>query len=127
MQYEYMMENGGLHFFLMKKWYVAYYLAYGLFYGIMAGSFALWSAYLSLYISNRMLVLTAPIILYYFADYLLAELFSGSITIARIFLPALRLWENEVWEWIFVVVIAILNAIVVNNLMQRRLRRKVYA
>ncbi len=83
--YEHMLVSGGLRLFLKNKSFALYFFCYGLRYGVLSGILSLWASYLSMYISSRMLVLAAPVILYYFLDYMLAEISGSRINMALVF------------------------------------------
>ena len=50
---------GGLRIFLKNRKFELYFLCYGMQYGLLSGILSLWASYLSLCISNRMLVLAS--------------------------------------------------------------------
>lgn len=125
LQYDHIIHAGGLRFFLIHKWYSLYYFCYGIQYSILAGILALWAAYFSMFISNRMLVLSAPMIQYYFMDYILSALSSGTLSLAAIFSPSNNIFLNDFLSVLLVVMIAVMNLILLRKLLIRKLRRKI--
>lgn len=73
--YDSLLRSGGLRIFLKNHDFKWYFLCYGMQYGLLSGILSLWASYLSLYLSNRMLVLATPVVLYYFIDYVLEGFF----------------------------------------------------
>ena len=57
-------EYGGYAWLIEEKKYVLWILAYGLQWGLLAGSLSQIAAYVSLYITNRLLVLAVPVFCY---------------------------------------------------------------
>ncbi len=125
-QYESLLRAGGLRGLLEGRRFELYFLCYGVQYGVLSGILSLWASYLSFYISNRMLVLAAPMILYYFADYLLAGLFPGKVNLGLIFSASNNLFSNDLFAVSVVIVAAILNFILLKPLMEWRMRGKIY-
>jgi hypothetical protein len=95
-------------------------------YGILAGILSLWAAYFSLFISNRMLVLSAPMIQYYFMDYILSSVSSGTLNLAVIFSPSNNIFLNDFLSVSLVVIIAVINLILLRKFLIRKLRRKIF-
>ena len=118
-------KNNALGFLLRQGWYILYYFCYGIWYGILGGILALWASYLSLHISNRMLTLAAPMIIYYFTDFLLVKLFQGRIDLSVIFSPANSLFSNAFLSILTAAGIAIVNLLFLRWILFRKLRRKI--
>ena len=125
LQYDHIIHAGGLRFFLIHKWYSLYYFCYGIQYSVLAGILSLWAAYLSMFISNRMLVLSAPMVQYYFVDYILTTASSGRLNLAAVFSASNNIFRNDSLSLLLVVVIAAINVILLRKLLIRRLRRKI--
>lgn len=124
-QYEGLLRGGGLRIFLKSRRFELYFLCYGLQYGLLSGILSLWAAYLSLYLPNRMLVLAAPMILYYFTDYLLAGLFPGMINLGLIFCASNNLLSDDLFSVLFAAGIAAVNLGLLWVLMARKIGRTV--
>ena len=58
------LRYGGYAWLIERKRYVLWILAYGLQWGLLAGSLSQIAAFASLYITNRLLVLTVPVFCY---------------------------------------------------------------
>lgn len=125
-QYESLLRAGGLRGLLGSGRFELYFFCYGMQYGALTGILSLWASYLSFYISNRMLVLAAPMILYYFTDYLLAGIFPGKINLGLLFSAANNLFSNDFLAVFLVAVIAIMNFILLKPLLARKIGRKIY-
>lgn len=126
LQYDHIIHAGGLRIFLTHGMYPAYYFCYGLQYGALVGIMAVWAACLSIYVPNRMLVLSAPMILYYFMDYALAELSSGALSMGLIFSPSNNLFLNDLLSVLLVIGIAFVNLCLAGKMMLMSLRGKIY-
>lgn len=124
-QYGHLLRAGGFRILLRNRKFGLYFLCYGIQYGLLSGILSLWASYLSLYISNRMLVLAAPMILYYFTDYLLAGIFPGVVNSELIFSASNNLFSNDLISVLFAVVIVIINFMLLGILMARKVRRKI--
>ena len=84
---------------------------------------SLWASYLSLYISNRMLVLAAPAVLYYFTDYVLEGIFPGRINLGLIFSASYNLFSDDLLSVLFAVIITVVNFVLLWMLMVRKIKR----
>lgn len=125
-QYDIMVHAGRLSFILRCRWFPLYYFSYGVQYGILVGILAVWASFFSIYISNQMLVLSTPMIIYYFADYALTKISSGLLNLSIIFSPASKFFENDVLSVLFIALIASANLILIRCFMIKGLRRKFY-
>lgn len=125
-QYDHMIRAGGWRFFLTRGLYPAYYFCCGLQYGVLVGIAALWAAWLSIYVPNRMLVLSAPMIIYYFTDYALAEASSGMVNLSLLFSPSNNLFLNDFLSVLMVIGIAVLNLCLIRKMMLMSLKGKIY-
>ncbi len=126
LQYDYLIHAGGLRFFLMNGRFPLYFFCCGIQYGVLVGILALWAACLSMYIANRMLVLSAPMIIYYFTDYALAEVSSERLSLAVIFSPSNNLFSDDFLSAAMVIGIAVINLCLTGTMMVIRLRGKIY-
>ena len=115
-QYENLLLSGRLKGLLESQSFELYFLCYGMQYGVLSGILSLWAAYLSLFISNRMLVLASPMILYYFTDYLLAEIFSGKVNLGLIFSPSGSLFSEDLPAVLLVAAVAMMNFMLLGRL-----------
>lgn len=59
-----LIKSGGYFWLAEKKCYILWILAYGLQWGLLAGALSLTAAFVSLFITNRLLVLAVPILCY---------------------------------------------------------------
>lgn len=125
-QYESLLRAGGLRKLLEGRSFELYFFCYGMQYGVLSGILSLWASYLSFYISNRMLVLAAPMILYYFTDYLLTGIFPGRVNLGLIFSASNNLFSNDFLAQFIVAVTAIINFILLKPLMIWKIRGKIH-
>ncbi|WP_142413834.1 hypothetical protein [Hathewaya massiliensis] len=66
---------GGLKGILKNGNYLLYFTLASMQFGIIAGVFSVFSSYISLYISNKLLLFSVPIMTYYFIDYFIGAIF----------------------------------------------------
>lgn len=124
--YDGLLRAGGFRVFLQSRKFELYFLCYGIQYGCLSGILSLWASYLSMYISNRMLVLSAPMILCYFADYLLAGIFRGTVSLDLIFSPSNNLFSDDLYSVLSAAAITVVNFALLRMLMVWKIRRKIY-
>lgn len=121
--YDSLLRAGGLRIFLKNREFEWYFLCYGLQYGLLSGILSLWASYLSLYISNRMLVLATPAILYYFTDYILAGIFSGRVSAGLIFSASYNLFSDDLLSVLFAAAVTVVNFVLVWVLMTWKIKK----
>lgn len=125
-QYDHLLRSGGLKLFLRSRRFELYFLCYAVQYGLLTGILSLWASYLSMYISNQMLVLATPMVLYYVVDYLLNGLFHGMVNLGLIFSASNNLFSQDYFAVLFAAALGIGNVVLLGLLMARKLRRKIY-
>lgn len=111
---------------LSHQHYVLYFLMYGIQYGALVGILALWSAYISLFAPNRMLVWSFPVIGFYFFDNLYSTLFPGNAAISLLFTLSFNAFKNDWMEMVVIVSISLVHIILLYGLVIRRIRRRYY-
>lgn len=121
--YDSLLRAGGLRIFLKNREFEWYFLCYGLQYGLLSGILSLWASYLSLYISNRMLVLATPAILYYFTDYILAGIFSGRVSAGLVFSASYNLFSDDLLSVLFAAAVTVVNFVLVWVLMTWKIKK----
>lgn len=121
--YDSLLRGGGLRIFLKNRAFEWYFLCYGLQYGLLSGILSLWASYLSLYILNRMLVLAAPAVLYYFTDYVLEGIFPGRVNLGLIFSASYNLFSDDLLSVLFAVIITVVNFVLLWMLMVRKIKK----
>lgn len=123
-QYAFLMQSGNFRYFLGKKMFILYFLLYGIQYGLLAGNLAVFSAYLSLYITNKMLVLATPFLCYYFVDFVLADLLNEQITLAKIFSASNNIMNDDLKSFVISVVISAMFLTIVGILANRKMKKE---
>lgn len=116
---------GGLHKILQNDHYYLYYLLSGIQQGILAGILSLFGSYLSLFIRNKLLIWSVPVIGYYFFEILLLEIFGEkSIGLVDLFNSVNRLWTDDLISYLFTVGIGICLAVIFYIFIYIRLKGK---
>jgi hypothetical protein len=123
-QYEFLMEGGNLRYFLEKNMFTLYFGLYGIQYGLLVGNLAVFSAYLSLFISNKMLVLATPFLCYYFIDFVLADFLNEQITLARIFSASNNLMNDDLKSFMLSIILSVIFLLLVGNLIARKMKKE---
>lgn len=119
-QYQFIIGAGGLRYFLEYEYYILYYFLFGLQYGAVAGILSLLASYISLFISNRMIVLAMPLLTYYFIDYFIAQYFPGVPELSTVFCASNNFFQDDIKSVLLVVVISIVSISVLTKLIYRR-------
>lgn len=105
--YRAMIRSGAFRTILKGEHYVLYYAAVGLKLGILAGNLALFSALLSLYVKNRLLVYSVPVISFYFlanATYQL-PVSLWWMDLYKIYISSYNVWNNDTMSFIWALLI----------------------
>lgn len=123
-QYEFLMQNGSFRYFLGKKMFTFYFLLYGIQYGLLAGNLAVFSAYLSLFITNKMLVLATPFLCYYFIDFVLADFLNEQITLATVFSASNNLMHDDFKSFVFSVALSAIFLTIIGILANKKMKRE---
>ncbi|RDU23437.1 hypothetical protein [Anaerosacchariphilus polymeriproducens] len=121
-----LLTTGGFHRILQNGDFYLYYFLSGIQQGILAGILALFGSYLSLFIRNKLLIWSVPVIGYYFFDILLIEIFGEqSIGLVDIFNSVIRLCSDDLISYLFSVGIGICFVVVFYVLIYTRLKGKI--
>lgn len=125
--YTSLMESGGFRFFLEQECYFSYFLLVGVQMGLLAAVLSLFAAYISLYISNKLLVMSVPLIGYYLLYYYVSAFVED--------IPALRvkmifdatywnIWENDWLSFLYAVLVSVILGGILSIGIYRKIRRK---
>jgi len=71
---------------------------------------------------DRMLVLAAPAVLYYFTDYVLEGIFPGRVNLGLIFSASYNLFSDDLLSVLFAVLITVANFVLLWVLMVKKIR-----
>lgn len=124
-QYESLVAAGGLRSFLSKGDFIVYYMLAGVQFGMLSGLLSLVAAYFSLFIPNKLLTLSIPVMLFYFIDYISAFVAGrNSISLHMIFSASNNLFGNETLAFLIPAGLAIGGMLVFYVLIYLKLRRK---
>jgi len=124
--YQVAITEGGFREILESEHYLAYFGLFGVQFGLLAGVLSLLAAYVSLYISNKLLVLSVPVVAYYLLVYFENGI-SGSpyLNIGCIFDASNNLWRNDAFSFLYAVAIAVVFGLILSFLIYRRLNRRI--
>ena len=94
---------------------------------LLAGVLALLAAYVSLFISNRLLTLAVPFMGFYFISYYSRALFGANekLNLTYIFNASYNLWNNDIASFAYAIFTGVLLGGILGVLMLYRLKRKI--
>lgn len=121
--YESYLVAGVLHGVLKSRNFLLFFFLSGIQQGILAGILALFASYLSLYISNKLLILSFPAIGYYFIENILGVILGeNTINFNLLFDSAYSFWSNGLISYIFAIIIGIFSSVIFYILIYIRLK-----
>lgn len=84
--------------FIKPKLYFLYFIVHAVYMGGLAALLSVLSAYVSLFWSNKLLLLSVPFMSYYLLVFYSGELFSGlpQMNISYMFNPSYNVWDSNV-------------------------------
>lgn len=124
--YEYALTSGGFRTILKRGYFIIYYILFGMQFGILAGILSMIASYISLYIYNRLLVLSLPIMSFYFIDYFINLIFGeGTYNLNAVFSGSMNIWDNDLYSFLFALIIGILSLIIIYILTYRKIERTI--
>ena len=93
----------------------------------MAGVLALLAAYVSLFISNKLLTLAVPFMSFYLISYYSGALFGTNekINLIYIFNATYNLWDNDIVSFAYAIFVGMLLGGILGVLIMYRLKRKI--
>lgn len=124
--YELLLLNGGLRIFLLKKQFIIYYFLFALQYGMLTAFLSLLSALISLWVKDKFLILTLPVISYYVISFFMNSVFiDNRADLYNIFVATMNIWNNDLLSYIYAVGCSIGGITIVGILIKKVLIRKV--
>lgn len=117
------LETGGLTQFLRSQNFILFFLLSSVQYGLLSGILALLASYVSLFISNKLLILAVPAIGYYFIENFMSVLLGkNTFDLILLFDSSYSLFSNDLLSYIFSVGISILSVVIFNFLIYKRIK-----
>lgn len=111
-------------FFLRQGHYLLYFVLCGFHFSIIASVLALLASYISLYISNKLLVFSVPIVSFYFIDYFIQNFFG-------IYAPRLHSFfvtpysPFDSMSFLYAAIIGITCSILLYSMIYMKLKRRI--
>ena len=122
--YETLSIAGGLRCFLLSENFILYYLLFALQYGILAAILALLSALISLYVNDKLLILTIPLISFYIISFYANAIFKNNIAdLYNIFNASINIWNNDLLSFLYAIGIGSVSSVILIFLINRKLER----
>jgi hypothetical protein len=122
--YSAVLRSGGLKIFVRNEQFILYYLFFGLQYGILIGNLALLSSFVSLYISNRLLLFSLPIMSYYVLSYVFSLVLPSELNLTMFFNPMFNVFNNDIKSFFATVIIGSISSAILCLVIYRKLRRR---
>ena len=125
----FIMSSGSFRYFWEQEWGLVWFALYGLQKGILAGILALIAAYSSLYITNKMLVIVAPALIYQ----IIWELWGWGgpleslekFNLAVVFSAETNIFRSDSLSFLWAVAIGIILSVILGLLIYRKVERRI--
>jgi len=117
-------KNGSFHELLGNNHYFAYFSMFAIQSGLLMVILSLFSAWLSLYIKNRLLTLAVPIIFYYFASQITNDMFKGAeyMNLNFIFGGTHRIFDSDIKSFLYAVIYTCVVSVVITYGIYKKLK-----
>ncbi|MDE6619916.1 MAG: hypothetical protein K2K74_05375 [Lachnospiraceae bacterium] len=124
--YQSAVNSGSFRTILQGGHFYLYVFLFSLQMGMMIGMLSLISVYISLYITNKLLVLSIPVMAYYFMTHYLTAAFPQNIffNLDYIFSGKKNVFDNDMMSFAYAVLIMLLFSACLTWLIYLRLRRR---
>lgn len=124
--YKLLVLNGGLRVFLLKKQFIIYYFLFALQYGMLTAFLSLLSALFSLWIKDKFLILTLPVICYYVLSFFLNSIFiDNRADLYNIFVATMNIWNNDLLSFLYAIGCGLGSIMIVGIFIKKVLIQKV--
>lgn len=125
--YQTAIRSGSFHTVIQKGHYFLYSLLYSFQIGLLAAILALVSACVSLFISNKLLVWSIPMLSYYLITQYSWALFSGIKTadLDSIFSGRYNIFNNDIVSFLYAFGVTIVISMFLSYIIIRRLKRRI--
>lgn len=113
--------------FVNQKWILLYFVGAATVEGMLSGLLALASMYLSLFVKNRLFVISAPVIFYYFLENTLRDLVVDSdyIELYTIFDSTCSLFDYRWMHLLYILAITLVGSALLGYGIHQKIRREV--
>lgn len=123
-----LVEEGGFRYFLNNENYIIYFVLVALQLGLLAGILSVFASYISLYISNKLLVMSVPLIgyylLFYYASALAGDMKWVKIKVVFDATYGIKVCENDLLAFLYAVFVTVLFGVILFWGIYRKIRRK---
>lgn len=122
-----LVEFGGFRYFLKKGCYMLYFIFTGMQMGLLSGMLSVFASYVSLYISNKLLVMSVPLIGYYLLNcYVPAIMGDKPMFNVKIIFDATygKVCESDLLAFLYAVLVTMIAGGVLTLGIYRKIRRR---
>ncbi len=120
--YDVLIAAGGLQHFLNNQNFILYYFLYALQYNILAAILSLFSALISLFLTNKLLILTIPTLTFYIVSFYANSIFDNNIAdLYNIFNASVNILNDEVLSYMYAVSIGIICSIILVIIIEQKI------
>ncbi|WP_075721905.1 hypothetical protein [Roseburia sp. 499] len=126
--YGQLLETGGFRYFLGNENYIIYFILVALQLGLLAGILSIFASYISLYISNKLFVLSVPMIGYYLLYYYISALVGDTkffkVKVVFDATYGLKVCENDLFAFLYALFAAVIIGGILTLGIYCKIRRK---
>lgn len=125
--YQAAVRSGSFRQLLLGEYFYLYVLLFSIQLGMMIGILSLFSACISLFISNKLLVMSIPVMAYYFISQYAVEIFPdyNYFNLDLIFGGKKNIFDNDVMSFAYAILVMCLIGTALTCLLYFRLQRRV--
>lgn len=124
--YQSAIQSGSFREVIKNNHFYLYAFLFSIQLGMLIGILSLVSVYISLYISNKLLVLSIPVMAYYFIVQYTAEIFPKNkmLNINLVYGGTSNLFDNDILSFMYAVFLTIIVSVILACLIYLKLKRR---
>lgn len=123
--FEMLLEQGGFRGILEREWFPAYIVLFSMQFGLAAGMLSAAAAYVSLFYSNKLFVLSSPLVIWYFAQHAGEWLGGKVLNPYVIFCGSNRVFDRDILCVLYAAMVSIGVSLLLIRASRKKLERLV--
>lgn len=125
--YQSAIRSGAFHTLLINKNYYLYIFFFSVQYGILTAILSLISAYISLFIANKLLVLSIPVMAFYTLTQYSTDIFgdNSKMDLTAIYGGRSNVFQNDFSSFLYAIILGIVSIVILGRLIYVKMRRRV--